>query len=561
MLGLKNLNTKLFSEPQDFTGLDSFLVTANAATTAPHEIELEGFSAYSNGPVTAWRNVPALNPFLGMLMGAEFGADGTLVSTKASDDAGGFEPLDRKEGTFWLIEKHSAGLRISSDPFGRGLLFHGEVAGQPVLSNRLLLIAEYAKARGVRMQPNIGAILLQTYADTSIAQHSVVRHTVFEGVHYAAPKEYFYLPAGGKLTQQATHQERRIFTMRQYKAALENCANQTTRRIEALGAGFDQISVALTAGVDSRGVLAAVLGSSQKEKIVVRTNPNVPIDSYGSHVIREKYGLSLHSDFSGTVPFDQTETPAKIRQALTRSFGTSHEIVPRVGLADYLAPMLFVGGGGEETAYSPLTSRNTAPGSHQFGYTYDSSVDFVRKYAGDTWSTTAVSAMAHSLHEEMQQLPGDTLFEKLDMHYNTHLVRFHFRGNERWNESSRISYQPLMSGELFDLSRRVTRIYRVSASVLPDLSEVFFPGITETPYNQALAKESGITFPKNARGVVTSKYDIVVPQLIKDDMRNRKKEYEDQYWALFLQADKIVSHVEEFSEMHAYGVRRAIGCA
>lgn len=548
-----------FTAPTDFSDLDSFLIVhKNGLDRSKTLPEISGFSMYESDFGHAWCNVDEHNPFDGLLLGATFDRHEVLAGPLSGNNQGRFPDLETGAGEYCLVETVESALLFTTDAFGKKTLFYGECGGMTVVSNRLLLIAEFNKAMGQKMSLDMGSALLQNLSDTAIAMHSFVRRTVFKGINYLVPGQEIQLSFDGSISIHTQDDRQSPVSADEYNAEILKAAANITQRVDAMGAYFEKITVSLTAGLDSRAALAAVLGSSHRSKALVFTRPNHPVDSFGSHLIREKYDIPLHDDFSETTfQFETDEIMKTVRRDLIIGFATNQETRAGYSARSFLSPSLNMGGGGGECFRDFYSKRFSKHAFVHQNYSYDTSSQFIALLATANYSEGSRNLMADGLDKELSLTPGETFLDRLEKNYLFHRNRFHFSGLEkRLVRGGKFGFTCLMDADLLRLSHRVDSRVRESKKIILDLSEALYPGITQELYNDELAAKYNITVPKKIRGSIENKYDNKIPAEFSDKARDATALREQTLSALYDDAIQIVAEIDEFREIFDFGLKR-----
>lgn len=547
--------TNFIEKSVQFGGLECFLLISNPISGGFKKFDFPGFKTFSNGNYVALSNVGDLNPLEGLFLGTDIGQAG-VVSGPFSPSQGS-EPDVTGVGRCCKIQCNGNGYTISADPFGQECVFWGCIDGVSFVSNHLLLIAEFFKANGRKLSVNFGATYLQSFTDSSIAMHSVVRRTVFEGFSYLLPNQILHLGPSGKAEIEDIPRNRDPITFEEYDDALAKCAEQMTGKLATVAKQFDAPVVRLTAGLDSRCSFALALATFDADRLRRFTYPRNPVDSFGSHFLGTACGVAAIDEFQIS---EQTcdQITSSLQMELVANFGVNHSIQVRgPSLSDCLPNgLLLCGGGGEVHRYAFEERFRKV-----LGFTDPFSPGAARElfdfqYSG-ALADFSVQEMKDQLIEEISLLPGNSLLEKMENHYLSHKNRFHFSGSAKGiSGSERYNVMPLLDSDLWAISSRVAPSLMKSGIVLKDLVEKLVPSLSSTPYNGELAKKFGIESSFRERGAVVSKYDMRFPSAAVEANERTNAIYDEVLYALTEDAILILRQSGMFADIVEYGARR-----
>lgn len=391
-------------------------------------------------------------------------------------------------GQFTSFKVGQDGVNADTDLLGHGHLFASQHDGCAVVGNRLHLNTVVLSALGFKLDLDRKAALSLLFSREPFFSQQYTGHEMLtqgvsvvpvnkrvsindgaltllskKAVEYAitgAPDDYDYLVDAGV-------QE----LLENTNAALESSA-------------FGEIIVDLSGGKDSRMVFGSVLNvPGWSERIGLNT-----VDIPSNQDLPIACGIANH--FGGKFYRGSflPQTPISFDQNLTVWRSYFHGLYHRMGAAAWTydgrnADSISMSGGSGEilrTAWHTPLRRHVMAGDDAASF----SARFINTVgAQGGFDRVHQDAVAEHLASTLQQLPGNTLSEKLESHYLFFRNRSHFglRGFALYHE--RATWFPLMSASLLKAAHSIPFSERTSGRLIRDVMERLHPDLMRMPFD------------------------------------------------------------------------------
>jgi hypothetical protein len=542
-----------FDGQTSFEGVESFLLLQNSSHEDPKTPDLVGFEKFRDGNCLAYCNVEGTNPLTGLFWGKAILEDGCHFWDLPDDvDSAA---LRSSVGCHLRLKKEDFGYRVSMDRFGQGFVFYGEFDGTLVVTNRLLLFAEYFSAIGKKLSLDEGATYMQFFSETSLGKQPLTRRSVFEGMFCLRPGETVKLDAKAGLSVETFQANRSMMSFEEYNDGLTRCAESMANKFFRAAEYFDEITVSLTAGVDSRSAFSLALCAVGSERMSRFLNPKEPIDSFGAHFLGEKYGVRPVTDFVET-EFSDEAMANMLERELVENFGVTNDI-KSLKLDMFLPDCLKVGGAGGEVHRTAYGKRFAELPFYSFPYSNETGKEMFQRLCSGKLSKDAEALMEQAFLEELSQLPGETLAQRMESVFFFHVNRAHFRDSlTKRAEKNGMALSPLLDGDLLELSLRAPVPFKNTDQVLKGLTEKWVPGASQIAYNKDLAKEHSFEWRMGPRAPLASAYDVPLSPLVLSRLGLAEKGFASALDATLQEALEILTQAGRFGDILEFGERK-----
>ncbi|WP_428659373.1 hypothetical protein [Reyranella sp.] len=362
---------------------------------------------------------------------------------------------------------------ISADFTGLAPLFYCDAAGL-LVSNRLHLILIAMRQRGVQPSPDAGAIAVALARANGIGQQLATFQTCVAGVKMLHADMRVEASSVG-WTLVAASPDHDPLAPDDYRALIRKGAEEITSNIQAcLDSGYP-IQSSLTAGRDSRTLLAAIVAMGKLRDIPIYTMDTVPEDREMSSALVSFFGGHYVDTFTEVIEADPNDIVQRYRSIL---LGCYHAMAARtynystVYFGQERAPPIRLRGGCSEIyriMYAGFNPRRVTWRRWQDPRKMLTETEFFRSVAAED-AGLGLEALASTF----DQLHGPEAWRRIIEHYRQFRNKFHF-GLMSFYQTG-LSWHPLASPSLLRASRglpfEVMKKGRVNFDVTRELCDI-----------------------------------------------------------------------------------------
>lgn len=410
---------------------------------------------------------------------------------------------DEMIGNFTYVKKCADDIEIGTDYFGTGKLY--DYIGQDIcmITNNYHLLLLMLNDAGIKLEADNKLILALLCKSRQAFQQSITREREMIGTYMLPADKMFVVKNGTAVIKDKSickvfHMDK-TEDIHAYEHLLEEGREEiieNTRMILA-DTRYDTVVSGLTGGLDSRLVYGAlssldeyqdkiVLHADGSENAVDEENSDVSIalkvnsiKKYDYNTVRIKY---IWKDI-------ETAENEMISLGVLSGYYYPHSYTKMMAEAVILSPAFALNGFYGEICCRPYYTRTLLQKEKK----YEDAQAFLAVVANRAGilSGSAYEALKETLEKELEQLPGDSFFEKWEMHYLFYRNGLHC--NTIWEYDKNIpqwgplqskalfQYKHLTFGKIKGISEQLHLIYRMD----PKLLRIPF----ERPKDEAERKE------------------------------------------------------------------------
>lgn len=399
-------------------------------------------------------------------------------------------PTNFGPGAYSVVRLSDEYAQVSPDLFGLDVVYESDL----LVTNRLHLAAM------VHTEVDVNSALAATYNDGGFS---------FSFNHFATPvRGVRIVPAGHeiKVTEFANELTNRLedrfdrLSVSEYWDLIERGAQSIVDNVNAVASSGIPIFADLSGGKDSRIVYAALVAANRQRDVAINTLAN----SSNPGLVKDlEIATGLVARFGGTYerrPWPVGYAHSTLEQADIRRrsqlFGGYHWIVPsdlREVTSLTAQPWIkILGGGGElyREYWKPLLFRDAETSR---SYEPDTMHSLLQRYQGRAWATEYFEAYRDLILHSFDELPGETLSDKLNAHYLNFRNRYHF-GPRQSSPERLIPINVAMVPELLHAARGLPvedrETGRVTFDVIRCLNEELAYLPHDKPYEGDLRKSA-----------------------------------------------------------------------
>lgn len=380
-------------------------------------------------------------------------------------------------GEWATVALSSESAIVQSDIMGTTPLFHG----RGFISNRLHLIAIALQAKG-DFQWNTDAVLSNLLIENVFNLQIAVWQTPVAGVSL--------LPARAKVkVSDEIRVEARPLSIEQisqeeYHALIAKGAEDVTKNVEAALNRGGTLTSAITAGRDSRVVLAALVALGRVDEVSFRTLDIGHDVDIGSGLLK-KFGGKYRNH--GSRRFAVTDIEDNFEDFNSHYFFCKHNLVGSLLQTSLPLPTTTVIqlGGGSGELYRSFYQGTAFP---SVGLQEPFSPEGMRallRSAGfhhSCFGERHLKRIAPLYRKTFRELDGDTFAQKLDAHYLNFRNRFHFGSSV--NRPPVITWSPVVSDALLAASWGLPWEVRSSGRVMFDVTRYLCEDLAYSAYDK-----------------------------------------------------------------------------
>lgn len=284
-----------------------------------------------------------------------------------------------------------------------------------------------------------------------------------------------------------------------YESLLQSGIERAVADVQLLVDTHERIAINLSGGKDSRVVLAVVLASGCQDRIhVAATDPTPPGGStaYAPTVQKDLeissrlvQGLGLNwVDWRSPRDMWPTTLEGELARFQQYRHGLTNQFIPAGFAYQLTEPEARINGAGGEIFREYWSGvLNKHPSWAGLGHRPDTAEDDARALMRALRSPLPIPAeLAEQgearFAEAISHLPGSTIGESLDRHYEVFRMRGH-AGGRRWGQTYGITnFSLLQQSALMRASEQLDPAERYSGKILFDIIEALAPGLHDLEY-------------------------------------------------------------------------------
>ncbi len=381
-------------------------------------------------------------------------------------------------------------LEIFTDFLGMVPLYYAFFGETFLCSNRVHLIAIATKALGHRPALDFDYVASTIFIDSIWCTQIGTQHLPIEGVRILRPGETIRVRKRRAKVAKAPAIERRALEPDEYHALIDAGASEVAANISAAidVAGPDPLVADITGGRDSRVILAAIvaLGKAESVRFATSETPGDPADVEIASGLLALFGGRFIDVPRG--PTDAVDPDYVLHLHRSGFFGLYHDMLLPLARPRNQATSPWVGvGGGCGELYRDFWQKIVGHDRSRCDRRMRKEIiAFLRDYGiWDNFPEDLKRNVPKLFAEEIRELDGSTIGEKLDLHYLTFRNRLHFGlAGAVGSVLGKATFFPLASPSLLKAARGLPASEKSMGRVIFDVTRVLCPTMPYLPYSQ-----------------------------------------------------------------------------
>lgn len=405
-------------------------------------------------------------------------------------------------GYFSAISQTPDEIVVTNDYFGMCPLYSYETDLFCVISNSFHLLVLLLKNLKIKLELDVDHIIpYMTYGERMVLEQLASHQTFIKGVRKVPiHAKYLITKEGCRQVEKSIFEVMKksiAFSMDKYQMLIKQYAEEIVENVELArnDTRFDNVILDVSGGKDSRVILAAAMNCmpSGDERIKVNSVDVQDKKDKDSFIPLNHLHSFLYDDCSATLKIENIKSKWQQRRSAYLSTIFSYDIPWEFRrTADY-APYLQLTGAGGGMLFCAYYPMNFVPVSYEG---LDQMVDSIAALNNNSIVKYKKVApyMKTVFREGLQEVIGDTLYEKLNNYYLYFRNTYHF-GPEvlyNWTEGQREQWCPLYSKTAFSIRQMVNQEFkgiRFSLDLINQLSPILLNVPFNDPkYNSELAQ-------------------------------------------------------------------------
>ena len=384
------------------------------------------------------------------------------------------EDLDTEAGTYTTFDVRPGRVVVKTDLFGYGHSFTSQHDELAIVSNRLHLHKIVMSAFSQELRLNSAAVIANFFSDHGLfTQQSAIKQTLIDGVHLVPMSSDVFITNTSILWSEKARFARAMSPQkRSYKELIDAGTQKIIEnsRIVLNTPLFDTAVLDLSGGKDSRivfGGVTRVPGWRERARVNTSRVPNSDDVEIAAGIV-QAYGASYFTgDTVGQHPLGLEDN---LRFWRSYFFGEYHRMAAGAWSnkgKNYTS--ISIGGANGEifrSFWAPVIERYIGDerDARNFAENFITSVAVKGRYAPEQ-----LEELVSAFGGELESYPSSSLREKIEDHYMFNRNRSHcgLRGFTFYHD--RLTWYPLLSGDLLAASRSLSYSERASNRVIYDV--------------------------------------------------------------------------------------------